>query len=393
MAPRSRGRFWLPRPLVRSSHAGASTCIILLSLFLCAYGPAGYTGTDGGKPISIGELAQLRADHPTATTAASLLLRDLSTGTTLWSQNATQLRAPASLTKLMTALLLLESGQSFSRVVQVSARAAETPGSRMGLTAGARLTLGDLLAGMLLPSGNDAAVAVAEAVDGSVPAFVAHMNRRAAELGLTHTHFATPNGLDAPGQLTSATDLATLAALDLRHARFNAIVRQRSMTMTGTDGRVYHLTNLNQLLGSYPGADGVKTGTTPEAGENLVASATRGGHRLLAVILDSRNRYVDARALLDYGWSHWTWVKPALPPFALAIALRGDAAGSSTAITVGTTPSVPLPLWARDAVSYRLMFTPLARGGVLPPHQAIGRFIGSLGGHDIVTLTLRVGGP
>jgi hypothetical protein len=165
----------------------------------------------------------------------------------------------------------------------------------MGLAASEVLTVRDLLYGLLLPSGNDAAVALAEHVAGSEDAFVKLMNEAAAVLGLAETHFANSHGLDDSEQRSSAADLLKLAEADLAFPLFAEIVAQPSAYAAGRS-----LVNTNQLLGIYRGADGVKTGTTTAAGECLVASATRGGHRLLAVVLGSTDRYGDAEKLFDY---------------------------------------------------------------------------------------------
>lgn len=172
----------------------------------------------------------------------------------------------------------------------------------MGLLPGERLSLRDLLYGMLLPSGNDAAYTIAAAVAGSQAAFAALMNAKAAALGLTHTHFVQGYGLDSPDQYTTARDMVSLARYDLRHyALFRAIVGTKDHTIgPGRTHRAYVLHNLDQLLGVYPGDFGVKTGTTPAAGQNLVAAVQRDGHRLLVAVLGATDRYADATALLNY---------------------------------------------------------------------------------------------
>jgi D-alanyl-D-alanine carboxypeptidase len=212
----------------------------------------------------------------------------------------------ASITKLMTALLALERSDLGDRVVV--SQDALVGESTMGLQAGEVVTVEDLLWGLLLNSGNDAAVALAEHVAGSVPAFVAMMNTRAAELGLANTHFSNPHGMDAPDHYGSAYDLWRLAEKALAYPKFREIVATRSKTVAG-----HPLWNRNELLGTYPGADGVKTGTTDLAGQSLVASATREGHRALAVILGSSDRYADARALLDFYFSVFRWTQAPQP--------------------------------------------------------------------------------
>lgn len=163
----------------------------------------------------------------------------------------------------------------------------------------------DLLYGMLLPSGNDAAVTLADASAGSVPQFAAMMNSEATRLHLHHSHFITPHGLDMPGQYSSAHDLALIAHELLRHKFLATVVRTVHYHAVSADSAyTYNWTNLNHLLGSYPGTIGVKTGTTPGAGANLIAAAVRGNHRLIGVVLGDTpdNRFPDAVKLLNYGW-------------------------------------------------------------------------------------------
>ncbi len=328
------------------------TLLVLPVLSLCAWGSPAFTGSDDDGPrIGPAALAALRQDAPPPVTAASAVLMDTASGTLLWSRDPSARRAPASLTKIMTALVV-RSHDSPAQVVVVSSLAAATPGSRMNVIAGQRLSVDQLLYGLLLPSGNDAAVALAQGTSGSVAAFVAQMNARAAAMGLTGTHFVNPDGLDADGHFSTARDLATMALGLLGDPLLAQIVQTRHEVLRGANGTVlFDLTNLNQLLGSYPGADGVKTGTTPEAGENLIGSATRDGHRLLAVVLGSDDRYADARALLDSGWSHWRWLAPALPPLA---ALDGGAVD----LEAGPWTATPVPAWAVDSVRMVLNVDP-----------------------------------
>ena len=174
----------------------------------------------------------------------------------------------------------------------------------MGVQPGEHVTVRDLLYGLMLPSGNDAAVALAWHVDGSEQAFVARMNARARALGLRDTSFVNPHGLDFQswaGGYTSAYDLAVMTRAALENGTFRQIVATRTWTAR-TDRNVYLLQTQNGLLGAYPGADGVKIGWTRRAGQTMVASAARDGHRLIAVVLGSTNRTGDARRLLDEGW-------------------------------------------------------------------------------------------
>jgi D-alanyl-D-alanine carboxypeptidase (penicillin-binding protein 5/6) len=246
---------------------------------------------------------------------------------------------PASTAKLMTALIVLQQA-NLDDVVTVSQAAAETSGSRMGLTVGETLTVRELLYGLLLPSGNDAAVALAEHVAGGEAAFVALMNDQAARLGLTATHFTGPHGMDADGQTTSAADLLAVARAALEYPLFAQIVA----TPAAEIGEMA-LTNTNELLGKYPGADGIKTGTSDAGGECLVASATRRGHRLLAIVLGSEARYTDVRALFDFAGNGWQWTATALPDNGLAWATGTD--GQPYRLRAAQASDIFLPAWQR----------------------------------------------
>ena len=226
---------------------------------------------------------------------AYLVRRD---GVDLWGARVDAPLPPASLAKLMTALLVVEAGRA-DDVVTVSARAAGTGGARVGLRAGERLSVSALLAALLLRSANDACVALAEWRDGSEKAFVARMNARAAELGLAGTRFAGACGLDAAGQHSSARDLAALAERVLRQPALAALAARERMAIRSEGDRVFALVNTNAMLGRVPGVDGLKTGFTNGAGRCLVVSAERGGVRVLAVLLGAGDRWWDAVAMVE----------------------------------------------------------------------------------------------
>jgi D-alanyl-D-alanine carboxypeptidase (penicillin-binding protein 5/6) len=246
---------------------------------------------------------------PLEVSAASAILLDAETGTVLFARNPDDPRPPASTTKILTALVILERGR-LSDMVTVSRAAAQVGGYQLGLRAGQRISLRDLLAAILIRSANDAAVAAAEHVGGNLPGFVALMNETAQDLGLRESHFANPHGLDEPGHYTSARDLAVLAQAALEHPVFAELVRMSEARLTiwqpGRNGqlvaRVRIVRSHNKLLGRLDGADGVKTGYTGAAGRCLVASASREGQRLIAVLLNDPHRWSDAAVLLEYGF-------------------------------------------------------------------------------------------
>ncbi|HWE64349.1 MAG TPA: SH3 domain-containing protein [Chloroflexota bacterium] len=240
--------------------------------------------------------------------AVAAIAIDVRTGRMLFQLQASVHRRPASTAKIMTALVALRRRRPSARLMVpdgVASVTTDVGGSAMGVTPGQVFTLHDLLYGLLLPSGNDAAYTIAQDIAGSQAAFVSLMNATAARLGLHHTHFTNTTGLDDVGEYTTAADLARLARYVLSHEPlFAAIVRTRTYALPATAGHpAFSLQNLNQLLGTYPGAQGVKTGTTPQAGQNLVAAATRLRHQVLVVVLGSADRYTDGASLLDYAFA------------------------------------------------------------------------------------------
>lgn len=241
-----------------------------------------------------------------ANTAHAAIVYENTTKTVLYAKNEHTPRAPASLTKIMTALLALENG-CLDDTVTVSPLAAKLWGSSAHLRPGQEFTLQDLLYGMLLPSGNDAAVAVAEHIGGSLAEFVRMMNDRARELGAERTHFANPHGLDKPDHYSTAFDMAMLSRVALLYPHFADMVQTRSYTPDG------HRTwsNTNKLLWSYEGAEGIKTGTTGQAGNCLAAAASRQGMQLIVVVLGSSNRWRDTVRLLEYGFDNFAVINVA----------------------------------------------------------------------------------
>jgi D-alanyl-D-alanine carboxypeptidase len=240
--------------------------------------------------------------------ARAAILADESTGQVLFERNSGVARAMASTTKVMTALLALERLDE-RRMVVIGSEPPQVGEESLRLRKGERLTVRQLLLGLLVKSANDAAVALAEAVDGGEAAFVRRMNRKAAALRLGATHYVTPYGLDRPGHQTSARDLARLWEVAMRRADFRALVATRAARLPGGPLSLRRFVTTNELLGSYRWTVGGKTGFTNRAGRCLVASASRGGRRLVAVALGSPNAFADVRALFEYGFSKYVRVR------------------------------------------------------------------------------------
>ena len=240
---------------------------------------------------------------PLRISARSAILVEADTGRVLWEKRAHRRRPIASTTKIMTATLVLER-LPLDRVVKVPPAATRTPLVREGLRRNERVAAWKLLDGLLIFSGNDDAYALAAATAGSKPRFVKLMNEKARALGLHDTHFTSVSGVVDKGNYSTAWDLAALTRYALRDARFRKVVATKIARVkwsAPTFGKVY--VNKNQLLRTYRGADGVKTGWTTLAGHCLVASAHRGGRGLIAVVLHAGDPYRDTRRLLNFGFS------------------------------------------------------------------------------------------
>lgn len=291
---------------VKQAHLSARWIWLLLmgmALFLCGFGPPSLVDREIGPTarVSVGELrAWADQGQKAQLSAQSYLLYDTGSGQVLYEHNSTVARAPASLTKLMTALLVLERADLDAEVLIVPEDLVG--GAAMGLAAGDLVSVADLLWGMLLPSGNDAATALARHVGGSVEAFVALMNQRAGELGLTQSHFVNAHGLDAEGHVSSAADLLTLTRALWNYSLFRSIVSKARVEWNG-----HELVSTNEWLTTFEGATGVKTGTTDNAGECLVASVERDGRTVILVIMGSTARYQDAATLYDTFRADYAW--------------------------------------------------------------------------------------
>ena len=281
-------------------------CLMLAALSILRAFPA---SAEGVTPATAADF-----DLP----CAAAILIDEDSGTVLYEKNADDRRPIASITKVMTLLLTFEALEAgrvrLDDAVPVSEHAYHMGGSQIWLEPGEQMTLNEMLKAICISSANDAAVAVAEYIGGSETAFAEQMNARAAELGMTNTHFVNACGLDAEGHLSSARDVALMSREILLH---HSEVRDYcSVWMDTLRGGATQLVNTNKLLKSYTGITGLKTGTTGKAGVCISASAERDGLRLIAVVLGAasgKERFQAATTLLDYGFSHFESAEAELP--------------------------------------------------------------------------------
>jgi len=261
------------------------------------------SGADCLPPPPPAEYVPIGVRPPPEITARGAVVIEANCGLPLFAHSAHERLAPASITKIATAIVASDAA-SLSEVVDVRVNgalmAAANRSSVMGLEPGMRLPLRDLLYGLLLPSGNDAAIAIAEHVAGTTPAFVSMMNARTREMGLANTHFTNPHGLDEPGLYTSAWDIALLGRELLSDPELAPIVSTKVYQPAWDNPPVW---SGNKLLYDYPGALGVKTGYTFAAGQTLVAAAERNGRRVIVSLLTSWDRYGDAKTLFEWAFA------------------------------------------------------------------------------------------
>lgn len=295
-----------------------------------------------------------------STSAVSAVLIEAETGTVVYSKNADEQRAMASTTKIMTAILTIEAGDLDSEFT-VDSYAIRVEGTSMGLQEGDRVSRRDLLYGILLPSGNDAANAAAVSVSGSIGGFVELMNHKAQELGLTSTHFATPSGLDADGHYTTARDLAMLTAYAMKNDIFREIVCCSSAEVEfGNPPYRRTLYNSNKMLSRYEGAIGVKTGFTDNARRCLVSAAERDGVTLIAVTLNAPDDWNDHEKMLNYGFS-----KVFSYPLELSCSEQVAVAGTGRSVGVyAEQEMISLFPGQREALTRKVMLPQFVYGDV-----------------------------
>lgn len=338
------------------------------------------TGAASGAPRRRAERKPLHPPKPIAPIAS--IVMDVKTGAVLTEHEIHRRWPPASTTKILSALLVIER-LPLDRVVSISPRAAaQRNGSSIGLEVGEQWLVSDLLSAMMVRSANDAAVALAEATSGSVERFAEEMNVRAARLGARNSHFVNPHGLHDPGHYTTAYDLALIARYALRHPTFARLVSTQVWVLTRADRPQQEYVNSNKFLGRYTGADGVKTGWTAASGPCLVASATREGWQLLAVVLNSQSSqqmYRDVEGMLDQTFQSFRLVRVAEQGESLAMVPLGRPNLQIPAV---------VPADVHAVIKNGAKVTPLVRlrPDLRPPIEA-GERVGDvvfLNGHTIV---------
>jgi D-alanyl-D-alanine carboxypeptidase len=288
-----------------------------------------------------------------STSATAAILVDVDSGRVLYEENADRRMRIASTTKILTALVAIRAG-NLSDIVTVKREATLTEGSSMYLREGEQLTLETLLYGLLLCSGNDAAVAIADHVGGSQAGFVAMMNETARELGMADSSFANPNGLDDEAHYSTARDMARLACAAVENETLVRIASTRSITIGGRT-----MTNHNKLLSYLDGCIGLKTGYTRAAGRTLVSCVERNGQRLAAVTLQDGNDWADHQSLYDYGFAAYPAQRAAvLGQVVQRVPVRG---GAYSTVPLVAADSFAWPLAADETLETRLELTaPLA---------------------------------
>jgi serine-type D-Ala-D-Ala carboxypeptidase (penicillin-binding protein 5/6) len=327
--------------------------------------------------VQAAEIARYQPMSPPPISADAVFVTDISTGTELFALNAEEPLPPASLTKIVSALVVLERANLEDSVEIQQEDLVSAEESQVGLVAGDHLSVRDLLQGMLIPSGNDATLALARHVgtaamgeqapaEEAVAEFVSMMNTKAAELGATSSHFTNPTGIDDAGHVMSARDIAVLTKAALENSLFSEIVATTSAVLGSElvpDG--YRVTTTNQLLAEGL-VSGVKTGTTAKAGGCLVTSFSVGPNQVVAVILgsdvgeatdgsqDTSARFAETRALLDAVKADYLWVDPTSPGVVSGLAEEL----SVWEVDLATSDLLPVPTSSADDVRYRLVLAP-----------------------------------
>ncbi len=318
--------------------------------------------------------------------AESAILTDAATGQILWEKNARVRRPMASTTKIMTAIVVIENCK-MTDVVTASKNATNTPYTSLNLRTGEQIEVKDMLYALLIRSANDAAVALAEHVAGSVEGFAETMNDKAKEIGANDTHFVTPNGLNAPGHYSTAYDLALITSYACRIPVFNEIVCTKSKRITRSINQEdLSIVAKSKFMKGYPGADGVKSGYIKEAGKCFVGSATRDGWRLISAVLNDPNTQEDTAALMEYGFNNYE---------RLILADRRQSVqriritGGATALEVGPSSQVQVVVSKQKSSNHKIeillddLRAPVKKG------EKVGTLVASVDGKQVCSVDLE----
>jgi len=259
--------------------------------------------------IPIPDYPAVGTEKPPILSAKSYLVVDGQSAMVLAAKNSSEKLYPASLTKLMTALVALDY-YSLDEMFFVKRLVTVPDESEMGLAVGDKLTVRDLIYGLLVPSGNDAAYALADNFPGGIENFIYAMNLKAKQLHMYSTHFNNPSGIDTDNHLTSAEDILLLARYSMKNPEIKQIVATSGIVLSDVDGKKhYYLSNVNKLLGVVNGLEGIKTGHTDLAGYCLVTSTTRKGHTIYTVVLNSVDRFGESASLINWAFRNTSWQK------------------------------------------------------------------------------------
>lgn len=366
---------------------------MLLAVFIIFAGAMTAAGEKLVTPEELGQIKKAADIDPSLTiTAKSAILMERSTGTVLFEHDADKQMPPASITKVMTLLLVFEAMDAgkFTMETEIvaSEHACSMGGSQIWLEPGEAFTVNELLKAAAISSANDACVALGEAVSGSEETFVELMNERAAELGMKNTVFKNCTGLDAEGHLSTARDIAIMSAELLRHPE---IKNYSTVWMDSLRGGKTELTNTNRLVRFYKGCTGLKTGSTDGAGCCLSASAERDGMELISVTLGSPNtdeRFAAGRKLLDYGFANFALVKMT-PPEEYLAPIPVAHGTAETVQPICEEPAAFLLKKGQEAGVEQSVYLPEKLEAPVKAGDVLGRVTvtlsgGEIGGYDIV---------
>lgn len=291
--------------------------------------------------------------------AQNAILIEANSGEVLYKKNEGEKAYPASITKIMTALLAIESG-ALDKKVKVSQNAAGVEGSSIYLEAGEMIPLRDLVYGLMLRSGNDAAIAISEAVGGSTDNFVIMMNKRARELGAFNTHFMNPNGLHHAEHYTTAEDMALIAGAAMKNEEFKQVAAAKSWVTDRGEGKYNYFYNKNKVLYQYQGGTGIKIGYTKAAGRTLVASSERDGMELICVVMNAPDWFQDTYKLMDYAYIQFETAKVAVGQRPIkAVKIWG---GNKSFVLIGPREDILCPVRKNTDSKISIEY-------VLPDHQ------------------------